>query len=123
MINHMSIVDKRYRKRHHFDQSILCFNYIEEASFETRFTALRIIVKDISYGGIGAVCDKKLEVGDILVFNMTTPTSKREIMAQVKWRAFNQKMFNVGLEFYQLKRDDLMLIHEIIVRLEKLSRK
>lgn len=113
----------RTRKRFLFSHDILCFSYMEQSSQEMKHKVIRISVKDISYGGLGIICNKQLEIGDVLIFNLNKSAIQRQIKAQVRWQTYFEKKYIIGLEFYELKKDDVLLIHDIIKEIDRLDKK
>lgn len=110
----------RQRKRLKYSYSVMCFKKIDARTLEEKVSVLKITIVDISYGGIGITCDKKLELGDILIFNMVVQDLHRlEFNAQVKWQKYEQGSYKVGLEFVELSKEKVLLLHDIIKLIKK----
>jgi len=111
----ISVKNKRNRDRVGFKYNIMCFKKINKKRIEDTAVAIRIQVNDISYGGVGITCNMPIETGEILVFNIVLKDSRKmEVYAEVKWHSYNAGKYKAGLEFKNLNRDDVVLIHDII---------
>ncbi len=63
----MSEDDKRVRRRVFYAYNVMCFKKIDFYTQKETVFAARIAVFDISYGGIGIVTNKRVEIGDIFI--------------------------------------------------------
>ncbi len=116
--------EKRQRERINYVYSVMCFKKIDGSTKEERTFVSRIELFDISYGGIGVLSDKKVGIGNILVFNLVVnETVRLEFKAEAKWEKYEQGVYKVGMQFIELSKENIMLLHDVLTSAKRSKRK
>lgn len=64
--------ERRKRRRIPLDDRLICFKFYNyEGTLKTEDLPLFIGIKDISYAGLGGMCNRKCELGDHMFINLT----------------------------------------------------
>jgi hypothetical protein len=107
--------ENRKRKRVKYDYSVMSFESVRDKTGKTTpKKALRIVVNDISYSGIGISVNHKLAQGDLLKMNLSDGYEIMEYDLIVQWCKSNAGVHKVGCAFADLTREKLYLIDRII---------
>lgn len=115
--------EHRKQKRVHYETNLLSFKiYSYKGDFQTEEVPMRIRVQDISYSGIGGICDHKCEVGDVMFVNLSNGHEKCEFELQVRWIHYHPSGYLVGFKFIDLTKDKLLFL-DIFIRNEVLNKR
>jgi hypothetical protein len=114
----MSIIDafnknNRKRKRHAYKHNVLCFKK-SSSEYAIELTSMRISILNISYSGVGIIANQKLEVGDILIFNLSNKGETKELNFEVRWCYYHNQEYKAGLMFVNITKEDIYFIDQII---------
>ncbi|BEP29838.1 PilZ domain-containing protein [Helicovermis profundi] len=113
----------RVRKRYEYKRNILSYECEKKDDILIKKQPCLISVSDISYGGLGIYCNKKLKRDMMLGIKVNNESVSRNFNLKVKWCKFNEltdnsSKFKVGLKFEDLTRDDIIFINEIIRKIK-----
>ena len=107
--------NKRLRQRIDFVDRVMCYKHmITSANVKPDPSPIRIHIKDISYSGLGIVCDRDLGRGDFLLFNLENDNLTKEFMLEVKWCKYANGQYEAGLQFTNLTREMILFLDAII---------
>ena len=107
--------DKRNRSRIEFENRVLCYKHINTTTNAKPNPApIRILIKDISYSGIGITCNRDLGIGDYLLFNLETNGVTKEFMMEVKWCRYADGGYVAGLQFINLTKEMVLFLDDAI---------
>ena len=107
--------DKRRRERVEFEERILCYKHIiTSVNIKPDPTPIRIYIKDISYSGLGIICNRDLGRGDFLLFNLSGGGITKEFMLEVKWCKYAGGSYEAGLQFTSLTREMIIFLDSLI---------
>ena len=104
----------RLRERHEFGKHILCYRCDSSTHIKVPFV---FEINDISYSGLGIHANVLLSPDSIMYFRIDTLDMKREFRVQVKWCKYNGAIYVAGVQFMDVKKEDIIFLHEIIKRL------
>lgn len=108
--------EKRRRSRVEYKKRILCYDHI--ASYDGKRVHLNkpilIRLEDISYDGLRIVCNKMLNSGDILIFNLDHDRKLMKIVSEVRWCRYSHEDCEAGLRILNLNRDLLLFLNKLI---------
>jgi len=92
--------DRREFERVEYHVEMTCNHVIKpDGSDVTLKTPARMVMLDLSIGGIGIVSDIDFELSSILTFTLYLEKVPHTIMARVQWKAIKGEMCQCGLEF------------------------
>ena len=107
--------NKRRRNRIGFNDRILCYKHIiTTCNVKPDPAPIRIEIKDISYSGIGMVCNRDLGTGDFLIFNLETNGMTKEFMMEVRWCKYADGKYEAGLQSTSLTKEMLLFLDSVI---------
>lgn len=107
--------DKRLRQRIEFVDRVLCYKHmITSANVKPDPSPIRIQIKDISYSGLGIVCNRDLGRGDFLLFNLENNNMTKEFMLEVKWCKYANGQYEAGLQFTNLTKEMIIFLDATI---------
>ncbi len=115
----MSGYERRY-ERFEYRNWVFCGQCIE--SNETRKKPLVITIIDISYSGLGFLCNQRLEKDTVLSLNLRYKTETKKLKVKVNWCTFtisndHNQRFRSGVQFIELTRPDIIFLNSIISNL------
>lgn len=107
--------EQRRRARLGYNDRILCYKHIIRSSNVKPDPApIRIEIKNISYSGIGIICNRDLGRGDCLLFNLEANGTTKEFMMEVIWCKYSDGMYEAGLRFTGLTKDMILFLDSLI---------
>jgi len=113
-------VEKRSYLRIPFESVLHCKPCPSNKTVNSKFAeAASVLSKNISQSGILINSSRKVSVGDLLELELTVPSiegySTIELAGRVCWvRQLNNKSFDCGLEFTQVKPEDKQTLIDFI---------
>lgn len=107
--------DQRIRPRIDFKDRILCYKHIiTSANIKPDPSPIQIHIQDISYSGLGIVCNRDLGMGDCLLFNLESRGITKEFMLEVKWCRYQDGIFHGGLQFMSMTKAHVTFLDNLI---------
>lgn len=107
--------NQRIRTRFDYKNQILCYKHIiTERNVKPDPSPIRIFIKDISYSGIGIVCNRDLGIGDFLLFNLEHVGEIKEMMMEVRWCKYQDGDYVAGLKFMNLTKESILFLDDLI---------
>lgn len=108
-------MDKRAKTRFKYEYNIMCFKKLTKENIESNNIAIRVQVYDISYGGMGIICNMPLEKEDTIIINMSYKTGEKlELNCEVRWTSYYYGKYKAGLAFKELNKEKVIFIHNLI---------
>lgn len=105
--------EKRRRERKHYEKHILCFEY-DSVHTETRLKIpFLFTVENISYSGMKISCSQLIEPGMVLFFRLEDHHHSRDMQVQVIWCHYHNGLYDAGVEYKDLTKEDVIFIYEI----------
>ncbi len=115
-----TFVERRKWPRISLDDRLLCFRfYNDSGQLKTQDLPLYIGIRDISYGGIGGMCNRKCEEADHMFINLVIGEEKCEFELAVAWCKIKGAYNDVGFMFVHLTESKVMFLDRYINRLKK----
>lgn len=107
--------NRRSRERVDYKNQILCYKHIiTTRNIKPDPGPIRIFIKDISYSGLGIICNRDLGIGDFLIFNLDDAGEVKEFMMEVKWCKYSDGEYEAGLQFMNLTKDAVYFLDHLI---------
>lgn len=107
--------NNRKRARLDYKNRVLCYKHIiTSANIKPDPAPIRIEIKDISYSGLGIVCNRDLGRGDFLIFNLESHGVVKEFMLVVRWCKYSDGLYESGLQFTNLTREMIIFLDGLI---------
>lgn len=107
--------NKRIRTRVDYQNQILCYKHIiTERNVKPDPSPIRIFIKDISYSGVGIICNRDLGIGDFLLFNLENFGVVKEMMMEVCWCKYEDGDYFAGLKFMNLTKESVLFLDDLI---------
>ncbi len=106
---------RRIYGRKKYGQYFWCNQYVmNNQEEEVKFSEpLRIIMLDLSIGGIGALLEKRFEPETILALNLSLENPDDAVMAKVVYCEPLGEMYRIGMEFLDLSEGAIAYIHSL----------
>lgn len=107
--------NNRKRLRVDYKDRVLCYKHIiTSANIKPDPAPIRILIKDISYSGLGIICNRDLGRGDYLIFNLESHGIVKEFMVEVRWCKYSDGLYESGLQFTNLTKDMILFLDSLI---------
>ena len=107
--------NKRKRARVTFKDRVLCYKHIiTSANIKPDPSPINIFIQDLSYSGLGIICNRDLGRGDFLLFNLENNGIVKEFMLEVRWCKYLDGRYEAGLRFTNLTKDMILFLDSVI---------
>lgn len=113
------VAEKRKYTRVRFMQEIDCGTTFENPDQKMVKLAepLKLMVIDISMGGLGALCEYDIPVGSVLGFVITMDMLQYEVKFEVVYSIFNNDKYRVGLKIAEKNKEFIRHLKILIARI------
>lgn len=114
MTTELNIDELRIRERKEFHKHILCYNC--ETPHRDKKVKIPFVfeVNDLSYSGMGIASAHILFQGTKLFFRLDIDETRREFCVKVIWSKYNGYQYVSGVQFLDVKREDIIFLHLIL---------
>ncbi len=107
----------RHYQRFEYENRVFCGQCIETK--EGRTKPLIISIVDISYSGLGFLCNRRIDIDTILTLNLKYKDKIRKFKVKVMWCSYTISeeqnfRFRCGVHFMEVKRPDVIFLNRII---------
>ena len=114
--------ESRHRNRLDYYKTIFCFKYLTSDGELVKRAPFLLKTLDISYSGVGLESNARLEINNILVFNLEYNGVIREFKVQLQWcklllSSETQSNYKFGASFIELTYDDILFLNELLTHL------
>jgi len=107
--------NNRKRPRIDYKERVLCYKHIITSSnIKPDPAPIKIVIEDISYSGLGIVCNRDLGRGDFLIFNLESGGMVKEFMTEVRWCKYSDGLYEAGLQFTNLTKEMIIFLDGLI---------
>lgn len=114
--------ESRHRDRLDYYKTIFCFKYLTSDGELVKRAPFLLNTLDISYSGVGLESNARLEINNILVFNLEYNGVIREFKVQLQWCKLllsgnTDANYKFGGRFIELIYDDILFLNELLTHL------
>lgn len=107
--------EQRVKSRINYQKSILCFKHIIiNRNVKSEAMPIEIEITNISYSGLGVICNRDLGIGDFLIFDIVGNEMTKEVMVEVKWCRYSGDSYEAGFRFINLVESTVIFINDLI---------
>lgn len=107
--------DQRMRSRVDYETHILCYKHIiTERNIKPEPGPIDMVIQDISYNGLGVICNRDLGMGDFLLFDLECMGIVKEMMMEVRWCKYHDGDYIAGLQFMNLTKESVLFLDDLI---------
>lgn len=112
--------ERRQTKRIAVKDRILCFKLFDrEGLLKVNDLPMIIGMRNISFGGIGGLCNRKCNPGDRLAINLVVGEDKLRFDLQVRWCNDQFGYYHIGFKFIQQTENKIRFLNRYIEHVVK----
>lgn len=111
--------EKRMFVRVRYIQNISCDKICDDINSQptTLTKPIKLVMSDISVGGLGAVCGQELNVGSVLEFDIVLDHLTYTIKCEIVYCILMEESYRIGLKIVRKNRDFLKHLKILVARI------